>query len=227
MGDMITRWQGMVMSAPHKATATGNNLSLAIAAPKIERLVVNIQPVQGGSGTPSPSNVRSISGHSTVNVTIGADRRAMNLGGTYYGGTLDLLTGVLTVTLAAVDMGTLTYERESNAYARYIAELPQTAVSGTRTGYCLCECYETLTAGQSISTSTDKKAYLASARLYVHEHSISTAAAFKASVSGRLFVYRLATPQTYQLDPQTIRALTGRQTVSTDAGSIDITYYTV
>lgn len=226
MAWMIRRWGKLIMAQPHLETASGNHLTLNIAEPKLDKLRVTFTPTQSGSGTPSPTNVRPISGHSTVSVMIGADSHTRTLGGTYYGGTLDLLTGVLTVTMAAVDMGTLTYERESNAYARYIANLPQAAVSGTRTGYCLCECYETLTAGQSISTSTDKKAYLAVARLYVHEHSITTAEAFRDSVNGRLFVYQLATPQTYRLDTQTVRALRGQVEVSTAQGTIEIAYYT-
>lgn len=48
----------------------------------LKSLIVDIIPVQSGSGDPTPDNIRSISGRT----------------GTVYGGTLDVTTGLLTVT---------------------------------------------------------------------------------------------------------------------------------
>lgn len=241
MGDMMTRWQGMVMSAPHKATASGNNLSLAIAAPKIERLVVNIQPVQSGSGTPSPSNVRPISGHSTVNVTIGADSRTMTLGGTYYGGTLDMLTGVLTVTYGAMTVGSATAINGNTAgdflYINMGNTLPFKHSTTAPHPIAYCDKLEIVTTRPRTRTTTGLGEYDGGTYYsYIYVWDIAktiTTATTKAKAIAALreiaptWVFEIQNPQTYQLDPQTVRALTGQQTVSTDAGSIDITYYTV
>lgn len=66
-------------------------------------LKATIEATQQGSGTPSPDNVRPIVGVSEVNITQQvtdmADRiYTINLGGTYYGGVLDVTNGVLRVT---------------------------------------------------------------------------------------------------------------------------------
>ena len=59
---------------------------------------VKLSPVQSGSGTPSPTNVRPITGHTQVeiNITDGQITQAqinVNLGGTYYSGTINIVTG--------------------------------------------------------------------------------------------------------------------------------------
>ena len=65
---------------------------------------VAIEPVQEGSGTQSPTNIRKISGWGSVNLilsptTTAADGQtfAIQMPETIYGGTLDVLTGTLTV----------------------------------------------------------------------------------------------------------------------------------
>ena len=66
-------------------------------------LKATIEATQQGSGDPSPDNVRPIVGVSEVNITqqvTDTPERiyTINLGGTYYGGVLDVTNGVLTVT---------------------------------------------------------------------------------------------------------------------------------
>jgi hypothetical protein len=48
--------------------------------------------------------------------------------------------------------------------------------------------------------------------------------AFKTAMNGVQLCYELATPQTYQLDPQTIDLLLGDNNVWTDCGSVEVTY---
>ena len=73
-------------------------------------LKVGIEPVQEGSGDPSPDNIRPISGWSEANVYVSPTTSAED-GTTYniqfrdgdnpltvYGGTLDVVNGVLTLT---------------------------------------------------------------------------------------------------------------------------------
>ena len=70
-------------------------------------VTVGIEPVQAGSGDPSPDNVRPITGWTGVNIHVSptsdpADGRTYSVefpseAGTVYGGTLDVTSGVLTV----------------------------------------------------------------------------------------------------------------------------------
>ena len=66
------------------------------------KCIANIEPVQSGSGTPSPDNVRTISGSTSVTVTVSdgetSTTKTTPLGQTVYGGQLNVLTGELTVT---------------------------------------------------------------------------------------------------------------------------------
>ncbi|MBR2716200.1 MAG: hypothetical protein IKD79_00500 [Oscillospiraceae bacterium] len=69
----------------------------------VKDLLVNIEPVQEGSGDPAPDNVRPISGWTGANIVVSPtedaeDGTTYNLdwtdeAGTIYGGTLDVTTG--------------------------------------------------------------------------------------------------------------------------------------
>lgn len=59
--DMMERHR-MIEAQPHLATASGTSLSVVVAEPKAERVRVNLGFRQSGSGTPSASNVRTLSG---------------------------------------------------------------------------------------------------------------------------------------------------------------------
>ena len=97
----------------HKAdviydTASGDIASFPDGADglPVKDLTVAIEPVQSGTGDPSPTNVRPISGRTGCNIShSGADTSDPTVipiswqseAGTVYGGTLDVTTGVLTV----------------------------------------------------------------------------------------------------------------------------------
>ena len=53
---------------------------------------------------------------------------------------------------------------------------------------------------------------------------IADGTAFANIMNGNQLCYELATPQTYQLDPQTIDLLLGQNNVWTDCGSVEVTY---
>ena len=70
-------------------------------------VTIGINPVQSGSGDPSPSNIRPITGWTNANVVVSPSTSAaagttypvswQSTAGTVYGGTLDVTTGLLTV----------------------------------------------------------------------------------------------------------------------------------
>lgn len=55
-------------------------------------------------------------------------------------------------------------------------------------------------------------------------YSDSAADTFAASLAGQTFAYQLETPQTYQLDPQTVQMLFGANNVWSTGDSVSLTY---
>ena len=53
----------------HEATSTSGSFVTDVVAP-LKKLLVNLSPIQSGSGTPSPDNVRPISGHTEVDTEV-------------------------------------------------------------------------------------------------------------------------------------------------------------
>lgn len=227
MGELMRRFQ-MIAAQSHKATANGG--SILIAEPKIEKLQVTFAPVQSGSGTPSPTNVRTISGWSTIPVSIGNQTKSISLGGTYYGGVVDLVSGTLTVQWGryelsqnpwnALDMTNHVFNtRPGGGMARKL---------GSGVNY-MCDTYSPVSEIGSIQNMTMYSIAChktANYSIFVRDDRASTVDGLKALLADRYIVYELATPQTYQLTPQTINALRGMQTVSSSAGSVEITYWT-
>lgn len=90
-----------------------------------KKVVSTIVPVQAGSGTPSPTNVRAISGFTecTVTDTNGTDTNTVTISfgsaGTVYGGYVDLISGKLTVTRQIVTLnGSETYTVANQSYIK-------------------------------------------------------------------------------------------------------------
>ena len=66
--DMMRLRRGILLNTPHVETASGAVASFKTDVSKLKECVVNIEPVQEGSGDPSPDNVRPISGWSEAKV---------------------------------------------------------------------------------------------------------------------------------------------------------------
>lgn len=61
-------------------------------------LEVDIEATQSGSGTPSPTNVRPIVGHSDKSILINGNNITISLGQTVYCGVLNVVSGLLKIT---------------------------------------------------------------------------------------------------------------------------------
>ena len=157
-----------------------------------------------------------------------ATTHTTSLGRTVYGGTVDVVSGVLTVTHALVDLGTLTYSRIASSAGVYMfISYPtgiKTAVAGEK--LLACDIYNAIpTINASIATdemlpngSVCQSSGGASVR--IRDDNYTDPNEFKSSVNGHMLAIPLATPQTYQLTPQTINTLAGVNNVWADSGSI-------
>ena len=150
------------------------------------------------------------------------------LGRTVYGGTLDVVSGVLTVDRAIVDLGSLTYTYQHsttrNDFYVTISDAIEPIAGGDTKA--VCSCYERMpfssmqNGGFCIS---DYDRNPVDKLLLFRNKQYTSADDFKASMSGQTLVYTLETPQTYQLTPQQVTLLVGENHLWSD-GSITMQY---
>ena len=229
-----------IFSAYPTDTASGAVVSFADGADDIplKSCVVAIEPVQSGSGDPSPDNVRPISGWTGAQVShSGADRTNPTTypitfpteAGTVYGGELDVTNGVLTVDRAMVTLD------ENGSY--YINTY-------TDRNRIVCNMYDNVGKANAMFVSDSLKSMPPSSggngqsdweiwcsngapRMWISVPStIATVADFKNYLSTNpiAVVYELAEPITYNLTPTEIKSLLGDNNVWADAGDTTVTY---
>lgn len=205
------------------------------------RCLVDITPKQSGTGTPSPSNVRAISGWESVNVYVSptedeADGHTTttSLGRTVYGGTLDVVSGLLTV-----DKGIVTFDGSSDEtfytgssgmpFRVILSDANKPSSASALAGIVSNQMTEVTqssiwgTAGACAMTqSSTRNVYF---KLADGLTDISALRTYLASNPLQV-CYELATPQTYTLTGQEVETLLGDNNVWADAGDIEITYHT-
>lgn len=149
--------------------------------------------------------------------------------GTVYGGTLDVGTGVLTVTHKSVHLGAKEWVR-GDIY--FYTVFPNDSFAPSLHGYgarCICSMFTPVTKNASLLgenelsfNSTNISASSGSIAIKTSEY--SDIESFTLGVTGQTFVYPLATPQTYQLTPVQVRTLLGLNNIYTDTGNITLEY---
>ena len=184
------------------------------------------------------SNICPISGLTGLSVYVGHtqdpdDATVYNVewttqAGTVYGGTVDVVTGVLTADMAGVDLGTLTWGKSNSDPAHFytpstVSNIPY---KFSNSCYMICSDYKydgvgNATVGgyygqngtfryyydSTAPTSTAREIYIAD-----EAKASLTASEFKSAMNGVKLVYELATPITYQLTPVQIAALLAGET---------------
>ena len=158
----------------------------------------------------------------TVPIPVGHDTEYLSR--VVYGCTIDIVTGECVIDRAMVDLGSLSWSRVGDYFSARTSIKP--VATWNTTPNMLCSCYLATYGNNVIGGSHADKVIgqnPAGTELYVADSSYTDATSFKSAVSGQTLVYELATPQTYQLDPQTISLLHGNNNVWSD-GSVELTY---
>ena len=226
-------------------TVSGATVTFADGADDIpvKSFDVDIQFTQSGSGDPSPSNVRPITGRIGAIIDVGRNSSEPEVtyavdwtdeAGTVYGGTLDVTNGVLTVTHGYIlgsdsrldwrqyfnpnmQTGLYCYTVYPNLPNQKSKDLTQKIVSSHFTQVRFN--WTTVRHGQMFPD-------FAGDSVYCFVEDIDTLSAFKAwlASAGVQFVYELETPETYQLAPTEIATLLGQNVIRADTGDVSITY---
>lgn len=128
-------------------------------------------------------------------------------GQTVYGGTVDLVSGVLTVDMASVDLSTLTWYYGSLGSGPYFytlanADMKPPANNNTKANI-MCSLFKCVAANDLYTRPTDTGIISLNTQksIQVRDNRYSDAAEFKTAMSGVQFVYELAEPAEIQLTP--------------------------
>lgn len=201
----------------------------------LKSLKVAIEPQQAGSGDPSPTNVRPISGWTEDVITVADDTTTPTVEKTYtipftdgqgqsvevFGGSVDVVNGgEQPRTLGYVDLGTLNYSYYSgNLFTVRISNLKP--VPNEMLCNALCSIYVAKKGNEYTSIDSSFVAgFNNSPTLAIHDSRFTDATAFKQAMNGVQLVYELATPTTFYTQPTSIKSLDGVNNVSASTGDI-------
>ena len=192
----------------------------------VDELVLQLDPIQAGSGDPSPSNVRAISGRDSVVVyasgadTSDPDEHTAQLPVTVYGGEVDWKRGKVKVTHAIIDMGTLSWVNTTASGHTVFRANPtgMLNVGSSRNTNGCCSHYKMATNANDLTCFLYEKA------VYVRDDSYEGADAFKTAITGENYYlcYPLATPVEYDLSsiPEDITLVFGENNIWIDNGKV-------
>jgi len=162
-----------------------------------------------------------------------SDTHTIDLGQTVYGGYIDLITGVLTITHEIIDLGNLTWSYFT-AQNRFATKLLDGKYTGVITGLDTALCSEYEISSVRFENLGDKKISVGSnfynsttCAIVVHDEDYTDADLFKTALQtdNAKLVYELATPITVQLSPEEITAFLGINNFWSDTnGDISVDY---
>ena len=155
--------------------------------------------------------------------------------GTVYGGTLDVTTGLLTVTHGIVEYDGSADESWTKGGGANECYIRNDAVKRFKDyrGQMFCDKLATykhndnLVAQYGISGYVDNETYPSQNWLYVHlTDTTLTVADLKSWLQSNPITvcYPLATPQTYQLTPQAVMTILGQNNIWADTGDVEVAY---
>lgn len=227
------------------ATLTGNPVTLKTqSAQNAKQTILTMAPIQSGSGTPAPDNVRPISGRTDVSVIVkdSDDETQFSVGITFsqtvYGGTLNVETGELTIdTMCKVFDGTediAVVGTGANMFFRFVSDVNFRSVSSNRYGCSHFENNEIITSNTLLGcyayySSGQAQSYI---QFRVNIEGVTNATTFKAWMATQYnngtpvqVFSKLRTPTTATLTAAQVALIKGINNVSTDADSLTITYF--
>lgn len=139
--------------------------------------------------------------------------------GTVYGGTIDVVSGEMSITYAIEDLGNLEWEyRLSPALGGYVFTAPFTS-DYTATSYVTAYAKANNPPAMPYGTY-----HLEYSGLYIRDPRTTDTTEFTRLVTGQKIVYKLAEPITATIDPTEISLNEGENYVWTEEGTTTLTY---
>ena len=200
----------------------------------LTKLKIAINPVQAGSGDPSPTNPRAISGWTGANIHIADGEtphiidNVVNISwqtevGTVYGGELDVTSGVLKVDKIGVKVKDLSWTYQSSGLRFYTSDLAsviKTPADNTQAldGF-ICEVLKNLSANQ-VFVSEGCIGVASSGNIFLRNTAWDEEEELISAIGDNYIVYPIITTQTYQLTPTQVSSILGTNNIWADTGDI-------
>ena len=205
------------------------------SANPLKELKISIEAVQSGSGDPSPTNVRPITGWTGANVYVSgedtSDPTTYNINwqstaGTVYSGTLNVKTGVLTVTHVCNRITTISTIGDGGKSA-FLRLSPFAISINISVNNLKCNCLKP----SNYNTQLDNHVHFATKEicaLMFADVIGTTVAEWEEYLDEKpLYIYyKIETPIEYNITPTEIRSLLGQNNVWADCGEITELKYT-
>jgi len=205
----------------------------------MSKCIAEIKAVQSGSGDPSPTNVRPISGFTEANIAVSPTTDAQDgttysvswesQAGTVYGGTLDVVSGELVVDRAmyAADGSESVQSVRYHASGLYFTIVKGDLGAKTTNPLLISSRFK---AQSNVDVAVGNCYITSAGQLLVAVLPDQTATTKEAATqwfadNPTQFVYELATPLTYQLTPIQVNSLLGINKVWNDTnGETEVKY---
>lgn len=139
--------------------------------------------------------------------------------GTVYGGTLDVVSGEMTVTHGINTVGNRSWTKLSSSTSTFYASMSPAKASGVVN--VLSDSFKTATNSNDDCSIRGSNS---SGAVYIRDDRYTDASSFKSGNTSVEIVYGLATPLTYTLTPQEVKTLLGSNNIWTDVGRVNIEY---
>lgn len=210
----------------------------------LDACVAKIEAVQSGEGDPSPENIRPITGWTGCNVVVSPTQDAQDgttysvswesEAGTVYGGTVDIVSGVLTVDKAITTVNDLSWSWNNTRSIFYAAvEEPGKEKDNIIGTPIMCDSLpykgvadSVVHAVQAIGESgVASSVNTTHPYIYLRHGDLNSQASLKAALGTAQIVYQLATPQTYQLTPMQVLVLAGENHIWSSIDETTVSYY--
>lgn len=233
----------IVAAQPHLVSESGQTVVITNGFPApLDSCIVTFGPVQTGNGDPSPSNIRTISGRTGLSVYVsptssGGTKYPVSWSeyGTVYGGTLDIVSGLLTVTHKSTTFdGSTTFDVLNSG--RFVVVTQDDMLPGNHYAdpkVLVDKFIKVELMGNVPDSVLDVRVGADSNKLYFYHFdtalNLKTKSAIKSwfAQNPTTYTYPLADPITYQLTPKQISTIRGENHIRSDAGDISATYYAI
>ena len=206
------------------------SVSDALAKPAID-LQCKIVAVQSGTGDPSPTNIRPITGFTGLTLNVNGSEIPVTWqteAGTVYGGVVDVTTGELTVNVIQIKINTLSWTYASGASSpsgKIISTMGLSSVIDTTERFIMTEMYKGTKVNYTSQVQDNCINSFSNGMIAVRDDVYDNDVNGWLAEYGEEYIYiKVAIPQTYQLTPQAVSLLAGNNTLWCNTGDIKLTY---